>query len=49
VSAGDADAEEEVRARLVATKAAIEQLHALAGEEWTHDEESLVMINALLE
>ncbi len=34
----DADADEEVRARLVATKAAIEQIDALAGEEWTRDE-----------
>ena len=32
------DADEEVRARLVATKAAIEQIDALAGEEWTRDE-----------
>ena len=38
VSAGDADADEEVRARLVATKAEIEQIDALAGEEWTRDE-----------
>jgi monovalent cation/hydrogen antiporter len=38
VSDGDADADEEVRARLVATKAAIEQLDALAGEEWTRDD-----------
>jgi NhaP-type Na+/H+ or K+/H+ antiporter len=35
---GGADAEEEVRARLVATKAALEELDALAGEEWTRDE-----------
>jgi monovalent cation/hydrogen antiporter len=35
---GAADADEEVRARLVATKAAIEQIDALAGEEWTRDE-----------
>ena len=49
MSAGDADAEEEVRARLVATKAAIEQLDALAGEEWTRDKESLVMLIALIE
>ena len=33
-----ADATEELRARLVATKAALEQLDALAGEEWTRDE-----------
>jgi CPA1 family monovalent cation:H+ antiporter len=38
VGDGGADAEEEVRARLVATKAAIAQLDALAGEEWTRDE-----------
>src|SRR5215210_363490 len=38
VSDGGADADEEVRARLVATKAAIERLDALAGEEWTSDE-----------
>ncbi|MDQ3910849.1 MAG: Na+/H+ antiporter [Actinomycetota bacterium] len=38
VSDGGADADEEVRARLVATKAAIEQIDALAGEEWTRDE-----------
>ena len=38
VSAGGADADEEVRARLVATKAAIEQIDALAGEEWTRDD-----------
>ena len=38
VTDGGADTEEELRARLVATKAAIEQLDALAGEEWTRDE-----------
>ena len=38
VSDEGADAEEEVRARLVATKAAIEQIDALADEEWTRDE-----------
>jgi monovalent cation/hydrogen antiporter len=38
VSDGGADADEEVRARLVATKAAIEEIDALAGEEWTRDE-----------
>jgi Na+/H+ antiporter len=38
VGDGGADAVEEVRARLVATKAAIEQIDALAGEEWTRDE-----------
>jgi monovalent cation/hydrogen antiporter len=38
VGGGGADEDEEVRARLVATKAAIEQIDALAGEEWTRDE-----------
>ena len=38
VSDGGADTDEEVRARLIATKAAIAQLDALAGEEWTRDE-----------
>src|SRR5215210_3816899 len=38
VTDGGADADEEVRARLVATKAAIDELDALAGEEWTRDE-----------
>jgi CPA1 family monovalent cation:H+ antiporter len=38
VSDGGADADEEVRARLVAAKAALEELDALAGEEWTRDE-----------
>jgi CPA1 family monovalent cation:H+ antiporter len=38
VSDGGADADEEVRARLVATKAALAQIDALAGEEWTRDE-----------
>jgi NhaP-type Na+/H+ or K+/H+ antiporter len=33
LSDGGADAEEEIRARLVATKAAIAQIDALAGEE----------------
>ena len=33
-----ADAEEELRARLVATRAALDRLDALAGEEWTRDE-----------
>src|SRR6266536_3018840 len=37
-SDGGADAQEEIRARLVATKAAIAQIDALAGEEWTRDE-----------
>ena len=38
VSDGGEDADEELRARLVATKAAIEQLDVLAGEEWTRDD-----------
>ena len=38
VTDGGADADEELRGRLVATKAAIEQIDALAGEEWTRDE-----------
>jgi monovalent cation/hydrogen antiporter len=38
VSDGGADADEEIRARLIATKAAIAQIDALAGEEWTRDE-----------
>lgn len=38
LSDGGVDAEEEIRARLAATKAAIAQIDALAGEEWTHDE-----------
>lgn len=38
VSDGGADAEEEVRARLVATKAALAQIDVLAGEEWTRDD-----------
>src|SRR5215212_6598726 len=38
VSDGGVDADEEVRGRLVATKAAIERIDALAGEEWTRDE-----------
>ncbi len=38
ISDGGADADEEVRARLIATKAAIEQLDSLAGEDWTRDE-----------
>jgi Na+/H+ antiporter len=38
ISDGGADADEELRARLIATKAAIEQLDTLAGEEWTRDE-----------
>jgi CPA1 family monovalent cation:H+ antiporter len=35
---GGADAEEETRARLVATKAALAEIDALAGEDWTRDE-----------
>jgi monovalent cation/hydrogen antiporter len=38
VSDGGADADEETRARLVATKAAIAQINVLAGEKWTRDE-----------
>jgi CPA1 family monovalent cation:H+ antiporter len=34
---GGADADEELRARLVATKAALAELDTLAGEEWTRD------------
>ena len=33
-----ADADEELRARLVATKAAIDQIDLLGAEEWTRDE-----------
>lgn len=38
ISDGGADAEEEVRAGLVAAKAALEELDALAGEEWTREQ-----------
>jgi monovalent cation/hydrogen antiporter len=38
VSDDGADAEEELRARLVATRAALEQLDALAEEDWTRNE-----------
>jgi CPA1 family monovalent cation:H+ antiporter len=38
LSDGGADAQEETRARLVATKAALAQIDALAGEEWTREE-----------
>ena len=38
VSASGTDADEEIRARRVATKAAIEQIDALAGEDWPRDE-----------
>jgi CPA1 family monovalent cation:H+ antiporter len=37
VSDGGADADEEVRARLEAAKAALGELDALAGEDWTRD------------
>jgi monovalent cation/hydrogen antiporter len=48
VSDGGADTDEEVHARLVATKAAIAQLDALAGEEWTR-EETVERMRALYE
>jgi Na+/H+ antiporter len=38
VSEGGADANEEIRARLVATKAALQELDALADEDWTREE-----------
>ena len=38
VSDGGADADEEIRARLVATKAAIAELDALADQEWTRND-----------
>jgi CPA1 family monovalent cation:H+ antiporter len=38
ISDGGAEADEELRARLVATKAALEEIDLLAGEEWTRDE-----------
>ena len=38
VSDGGGDVDEEVRARLVATKAAIAQIDALSGEEWIRDD-----------
>jgi CPA1 family monovalent cation:H+ antiporter len=38
ISDGGEDADEELRARLVATKAAIDQIDALGAEEWTRDE-----------
>src|SRR5213078_2667688 len=38
VTDGGADEDEEIRARLMATKAAIEQIDILAGEDWTRDE-----------
>jgi CPA1 family monovalent cation:H+ antiporter len=38
VGGAGADADEDIRARLVAAKAALDELDALAGEEWTRDE-----------
>jgi monovalent cation/hydrogen antiporter len=38
VNDGGADTDEEIRARLVATKAALSELEALAGEEWTREQ-----------
>jgi CPA1 family monovalent cation:H+ antiporter len=38
LSDGGADVEEETRARLVATKAALAEIDALADEDWTRDE-----------
>ena len=38
VTDGGAEADEEVRARLLATKAALKQIDALADEEWTRDD-----------
>ena len=38
ISEGGADADEELHARLVATKAALGQIDALADEDWTRDE-----------
>ena len=38
LSDGGADAEEETRARLVATKAALAEIDALAGEDWTRED-----------
>ncbi|HYJ66923.1 MAG TPA: Na+/H+ antiporter [Nocardioidaceae bacterium] len=38
ISDGGADADEELRARLIATKAAIAQLDTLEGEEWTRSD-----------
>ncbi|MGH3367040.1 MAG: Na+/H+ antiporter, partial [Nocardioidaceae bacterium] len=38
VNDGGADADEEVRARLLATKAALARIDALATEEWTRDD-----------
>jgi monovalent cation/hydrogen antiporter len=38
VTDGGVEADEEVRARLLATKAALKQIDALADEEWTRDD-----------
>jgi CPA1 family monovalent cation:H+ antiporter len=38
ISDGGADTEEELRARLVATKAALDELDVLEGEDWTRDD-----------
>jgi monovalent cation/hydrogen antiporter len=38
VSDGGAEEDEETRARLVATKAALKQIDTLADEEWTRDD-----------
>jgi CPA1 family monovalent cation:H+ antiporter len=38
VAEDDPDAQEELRARLVATKAALAQIDALAEEDWTRDD-----------
>ena len=46
LSDGGADAEEEVRARLVATKAALAEIDALASEDWTREETVQRMRNA---
>ena len=48
VSDEGADEEEEIRARLVASKAAIERIDALVGEDWTRDE-TLERMRALYE
>ena len=38
VSDGGAEADEEMRARLAATKAALKQIDVLAEEDWTRDD-----------
>jgi CPA1 family monovalent cation:H+ antiporter len=48
VSDEGAEEEEEIRARLVASKAAIERIDALAGEDWTRNE-TLERMRALYE